>query len=467
MMKFMVLDTNILLLDANNLITLGSGGDTVVLSDVVLGEIDSKKSGFAEINYQARQVGRLLAGAKLGKIEKTDVWTTTELFIANGAMNNVRVLVVSLAEYKANRQDSSYNDKRIIEVAKVLTTKYRGVVFMTNDVLARLSALADGVEVTEFKVTEKVGYRFVKEVVVNDEELFRGMHNADVFSIDPEYDVGTFSYKFTCGVTGAVKLATVTNGFISVLGRDSEKILRAQDVPPVNAEQLLLCKAIQDPMIDIVVVEAKSGSGKTVVAFSNALKLMRSDKGKYQSIVYIRNSIDDTDKGEDIGYLSGNEEKMNVYLGPLHDTMDYVVRNWYKGKHYKPAELEEKVKEGVEKLKSDFNIQGIISLGLRGRTLHNSIVLIDEAQNMSPGTLQKILTRIGKDCKVVLMGSQRQIDSNYVNAYSNGLALIMGHCANPVIETSVGLFAIQLEKVVRSDLSAFAEDLFSKQVNKD
>jgi len=461
-MKFMVLDTNILLLDANNLITLGSSGDTVVLSDVVLGEIDGKKSGFAEINYQARQVGRLLAGAKLGKIEKTDVWTTTELFIANGAMNSVRVLVVSLAEYKANRQDSSYNDKRIIEVAKVLATKYRGVVFMTNDVLARLSALADGVEVTEFKVTGDTVLTFTKTLEIDDEEVFRGLHNSDIYTVDKEYVVGVYSYKFVSKTTGVMKLGTVYNGFISIIGRDTEKILRDQMAAPINAEQLLAAKAIQDPMIDLVIMEGKAGSGKNIVAFSNAIQLMKTSRGKYTSIVYMRTPQNDESPGEDIGYLSGNEEKYGVYLGPVADTLDFLVRANTDKKQFTRAQLEERIEERIIKLTADYGIESKITTGERGRTHHNTILILDEWGSASTATTQKMLTRVGKDCKVIVMGSLNQIDNKFVNRWNNGLAILLDEAYNRKLDTDVKMFAITLDKVVRSEMVEFAEALFSK-----
>ena len=453
-MTRLVLDTNILLLDASNLITLGQDGSVIVLPEVVLEELDSKKGGFEEINFQARAFSRLLATGELTNIDRSNGMTITELLV-----KGVTVQVVALDKYDIDTAADSRNDQKIIAVAMALDD----VILVSNDMMVRFRGMALGLAVQEFKIVEDADFEFVKELTVVDVEVFRTLHNADIMRVDPEYKVEHYSYKFTCATTGQMKLATVANGFISIIGKDTEKQLRLQDVAPMNSEQLLLGKAIQDPTISMVVLEAKSGSGKTLCAMSNAIRLMKTNKDKYSGILYIRNSVDDVGmKDEEIGFLSGNEEKMAVYLSPLVSTLEYIARNKITTKGLKPTEIEDKVLTAVDKLKEDYNIQGRISLGLRGVSLHNVIVLLDESQNMGPSTMQKILTRVGKDSKVIVMGSQRQIDSNYLNKHNNGLAVLMDECRERTVGTDVNLFAIQLHKVLRSPLSEFAEDLFSK-----
>ena len=154
-------------------------------------------------------------------------------------------------------------------------------------------------------------------------------------------------------------------------------------------------------------------------------------------------------------------EKEAVYLHPLNDTLDFIVRNNMDQKSAKKAEFEDKVAEGVEKLVRECNIEGRIALGLRGRTFHNSVIIIDEAQNIGLSTMQKILTRVGKNSKVIIIGSQRQIDSQYLTKYNNGLAALLNECRERKGPEEIGLFAINLHKVLRSPLSEFAENLFS------
>ena len=438
-------------MDANNILTLGREW-VVILPETVLEEADNKKSGLGELAYQARSLGRLLAECTIVEVAKKDGATVTEMI-----HGDVHIEVVALDEYIVNSSDSGANDQRIIQVAE----KYADV-FMSNDTMARLRGLAVGLEVTDLKMTADVDHEFVKELLVDNVEQFRTLHNANILEVDKEYKIENYCYKFECTTTGQIKLGLVQNGFVTVIGKDSEKELRRQDVGPINSEQLMLSKAIQDPTIDLVVVEGKAGSGKNICAVSNSIKLMKLSRDKYENMVYIRNSVNDEELGEDVGYLAGNDEKMAVYLGPMEDTLDYIVRNRLDTKKMAKDEVEQKVTDMTSKLVSELGIQSMISTGLRGRTFHNSVIIIDEAQNTSSATMQKILSRVGKNCKVIVLGSLRQIDNKYITKYSNGLAILMDETSKQTVDAGISMFAITLEKVARSEMALFAERLFSK-----
>jgi PhoH-like ATPase len=460
-MSRIVIDTNIILLDANNILALAENGkNVIVLPETVVEEADNKKSGFGELAYQARTMGRILAQCEIESIE-----TAADMVVTKLKHEDVLIEIVSLVNYiNIDKNDSGSNDQKIIQVAKAMDEKHGDVVFMSNDVMARLRALAIGLNTTDLKLIDNTEFEFVKEMQIKDPEVFRTLHDSDIYKVDPEYKIENYSYKFTDDYTGQVKLATVHNGFIKVLGKDTEKAIRNQMCAPINAEQLLASKAILDPLVDMIIIEGQAGSGKNIVAMSNSLRLCETSKDKYQSIVYIRNPINDEDLGEDIGYLSGNEEKYAVYLGPVEDTIDFIVRQNIKAKpDDKKGDLDKRIEEYILKLKMEYKIESLITTGLRGRTFHNSIVILDEWQNASQATTQKVLTRLGKNCKVIITGSQRQIDSKYVSKYNNGLAVLMGEARDRKIDTDINMFAIELNKVVRSDMAKFAEDLFTKQ----
>jgi PhoH-like ATPase len=148
----------------------------------------------------------------------------------------------------------------------------------------------------------------------------------------------------------------------------------------------------------------------------------------------------------------------------MEDTLDFIVRQNIKQKSgEKRSEFEERVAEVTDNLKKECRIESIISTGLRGRTLHNCIVILDEWQNSSQATAQKVLTRAGKNCKVIVTGSQRQIDNKYVTRFNNGLAVLMDEARHRNIDTDINMFAIELSKVVRGKMAKFAEDLFSSK----
>lgn len=462
-MRFLILDTNIPLTDANAILTLGNQENTtIVIPETVLAELDNKKSGFDEVNWQARATARILANAKLISIDKRVYGTRTELEVEGN-----RLLIIGLDKYKADPMEYGGMDQRIIETAKALQDAIPDtdtVELMSIDYYIRLRAQAVGINAIDYKIIEDADFEFVKELVIEDAEIFRTLHDKRIYDVDVGYKLENYSYKFTNPATEQIKLATIVNGFIKVLGKETETELRKQDCPPINAEQLLVSRAIQDQKIDLVMIEGQAGSGKNVTALSNAIQLLRTNRDKYHSIIYIRNSINDEEKGEDIGYVSGNEEKMSLYLGPMEDTIDFIVRSKLKPKPGdKAGDLEARVTEGIEKLKAECNIESTITTGWRGRTAHNAIVILDEWQNASKSTAQKMLTRIGKNCKVIVIGSQKQIDNKWVTKFNNGLAVLMGEARKRTVQTNISMFAIELKKVVRSEMALFAEELFTKK----
>ena len=196
---------------------------------------------------------------------------------------------------------------------------------------------------------------------------------------------------------------------------------------------------------------------KTVTALSNAIQLVKH--GKYNNIVYIRSSVDDVDKAEEIGFLSGNEEKMQVYLHPLEDTLDFLVRSNHKDNKLKGQQYEEMIGEKVEEMRKKFGIEAMIGLGLRGRTFSDTVAIIDEAQNMSKASLQKVLTRFGKNCKVIVIGSNRQIDNPYITKYTNGLSVILDAATKP--SDLINMHVVPLNKVLRSNIAEWSEGIFS------
>lgn len=454
MSKYLSLDTNIILLDANNIYTLGRD-KTIVLSDTVLAEVDGKKTIMGDLGYNAREFGRMLGKAELLGMEQKEKFHLTLLLL-----DEVKIVLLANIDYGTTEK----NDEKIIQATKLFeSTVGEAVEFMSNDMLCRLQAMIQGLTTSEFKVVEDDGFEFVKELTIEDPEVFRAMHYRAIDEVDEDTKPENFSYRFICATTNQVKLGMIQNGVINIIGKDSEKELRRQSVNPCNVEQLLMSKAIQDALTDIIVVEAQAGSGKTLVALSNAMRLMDIHKDKYNSIVYMRNSVDDYgEKDEEIGFLSGNDEKLAVYLGPIKDSLDFIARDRLKSGKLKGVELEDEIAKSIDVLRTKYNIQEMIALGTRGRTFADSILIIDEAQNIGHATMQKLISRVGKNCKVIVVGSNKQIDSQYLTKWNNGLSVLLNYCKNPSFQTELGIFAINLQKTVRSEVAKFAEQLFAK-----
>ena len=459
-MNYLVLDTNILLLDAYNVVNIAKKQPvptTIVLPETVLDEIDSKKSGTSEIAYQARQFTRLLS-----KATRSPVGINGALIINVLELEGVPIWICALSGYP-NFSDFEANirsDRKILHVADILSRKYPNVAFCSVDGMCSLRAEAMGLQIYEHKLVDNTDIKFTHSLSV-DSSLFSSLEGMPITTINPAHKLEYYNYMFTDTTSGQVRLGYIQSGVVRLITKDVEDELRKQEAPPLNSGQLFFSEAILRPSNDIIICEALSGSGKTVTALSNAMKLV-STNSPFKNILYIRNTVDDIgERDEEIGFLSGNDEKVKGYLYPFYDTVESMVRHKLKTSKLKGKEFEEKVAESIVDMIDKYHMTAITAMHMRGRTFNDSIVIIDEAQNMSKATLQKVLTRIGKNCKVIIIGSLKQIDSKYINKYTAGLAVLLDACAKP--NTGINLVGTTLERVVRGPITEWAEKLFSNQ----
>ena len=464
--KYYILDTNILLEDASNIYKLSQDGkNLIILAETVLDEIDTKKSGFDEINFQAREFARILENSTILNSIKKDNYKIIRLKIENN--KNTIIDIISKDKYEVNTKNVSLNiinDRKILEIATFANTYYKHQVeFLSLDIMARTRAISLDIKTDALVGKDKdvLDLDFIKEIEIKFEEQ-EFLDNQLIEKIDIDYKPYNFSYCFKIKSSDQVILANIQNKRIKILDEDE---IRDQIITPLNKEQLFFSDAILNHFYNVLVVEAKAGSGKTLLALSGALKLVRQKH--FQKIIYIRNSIESLDKGEDVGYLPGLEEKFKIYNHPLMDSLDYIVRSEYKRKRNKKnpdaqiSELDDtEVTARIEQMISNYGIETMWVGEMRGRTLSNSFIIIDEAQNMSNKTMQMVLSRIDSSCKVVILGSNKQIDNFYVNKYTNALTTLLKSTKSE--DNLVNIFAIKLQKVLRGPITEWAEQIFSK-----
>ena len=463
--KYYLLDTNILLEDARNIFKLSDGAkNLIILSETVLDELDSKKSGYDEINFQAREFARILENSEVLSSNKHEDFKIIRLKLIN--QDETIVDIISKDEYSINSKNISLNilnDRKILEVAKFAKNYYnKDIKFVSMDIMARTRAISLDIKSVALhgKDSDKFNFDFIKNIDINFEDL-ENLDNQDIINFDKEYKVSDFSYCLKVKHSDQVILASIQNNKIKIL--DEEEV-RNQIITPLNKEQLFFSNAIINHFYNVLIVEAKAGSGKTLLALSGALKLVKQKH--FQKIIYIRNSIESLDKGEDVGYLPGLEEKFRIYNHPLMDSLEYIIRTEHKRRRskrddisYTPLEDSE-VSSRVEQMISNYGIETMWVGEMRGRTLSNSFIIIDEAQNMSNKTMQMVLSRVDSSCKVVILGSNKQIDNFYVNKYTNALTTLLKSTQND--NNLVNIFAIKLEKVLRGPITEWAENIFSK-----
>ena len=463
--KYYLLDTNILLEDARNIFKLSdSTKNLIILSETVLDEIDSKKSGYDEINFQAREFARILENSEILNSNKYEDFKIIRLKLIN--QDETILDIISKDEYTINSKNISLNilnDRKILEVAKFAQIYYnKDIKFVSMDIMARTRAISLDIKSVALhgKDSDKFDFDFIKNIDINFEDL-EDLENQDIIKFDKEHKVSDFSYCLKVKHSDQIILASIQNNRIKIL--DEEEV-RNQIIIPLNKEQLFFSNAIINHFYNVLIVEAKAGSGKTLLALSGALKLVKQKH--FQKIIYIRNSIESLDKGEDVGYLPGLEEKFRIYNHPLMDSLEYIIRTEHKRRRskrddisYTPLEDSE-VSSRVEQMISNYGIETMWVGEMRGRTLSNSFIIIDEAQNMSNKTMQMVLSRVDSSCKVVILGSNKQIDNFYVNKYTNALTTLLKSTQND--NNLVNIFAIKLEKVLRGPITEWAENIFSK-----
>ena len=453
--KVYVLDTNIILQNLQNLYKISDNKTNhIVIPETVLLELEDKKKLVNELGYYSREFARLLAKMKIKEVDYKTGFKVVKLYD-----EEVNLDIISKDKYETQIEQihiSESNDKRIIEVASIAQEYYKGckTIFLSLDVYARTFALFKGIK-TETLHDDKSTvpkFNFVKSLKI-DSSKFNSLENKDIFSVDETYEMENFSYSFESD-DGNVEYAIIANGKIDIL---KETDFKALNVKPVNLKQKLFTKAILSDMYDLLVIDAKAGSGKTLMSIVSAMRLI--DLGFYDKIVYVRNSIESLDKGAEVGFLAGNDEKFRIYNMALYDTLEFISK-----KHLKKSENKEKqesIISKIEELKSKYCIETLWPGEARGRTLSGSIVIMDEWQNSSEKTTQLILSRLDESCMAIIIGSNRQIDNLYLNKYNNGLTTLLKQTSQAHPELK--MFAIELEKAVRGKFAEFTERIFENK----
>lgn len=246
---YVVLDTNILLLDADNLFRYPDS--IIVIPDIVIKELDAKKTIQGELGYQARKTSRLLMSAQYM------ITKTTGYVIAVGTSAHFTVQIVKPLSYPDSAET---NDDKIVHVAKMYTGIDSSTLLITNDTNCYLSAIIAGVNSTDLKVVDRTEFSFTYPLDVSADS-FDTLHGQSILLFNPEHQPENYNYIFTNSTTGVTKLGVVYDNTIHIIDKEVEDKLRKQDVSPIGAEQLFFSYAIQEPSVDVVVCDARAGTG--------------------------------------------------------------------------------------------------------------------------------------------------------------------------------------------------------------
>lgn len=435
--KIFVLDTSVLIHDHHAIITFKQ--HDVAIPITVLEELDKFKMGNDTKNFSAREVIRFID--KLVGNESLLTWIQIE-------KNLGKFKVIMDSDPKLTNAEkvysSSKNDHKIINAALLLQEQNpsRSVVLVTKDINLRIKAKALGVIAEDYetgKVYELQDDLAPKYTIENVEsELIR-----EVFT------------RGACEEQGILKDLKKTNGYYILKNGKSSSLVYYNEgknlleriekefvygIKPKNAEQAFALHALMNPDIKLVALQGVAGTGKTLLALAAALE----QEKKFNQIILARPIVPLSNK--EIGFLPGDaNDKIGPYMEPLWDNLKFIKNQYGENeKKYKAInEMEETKKIVITPLAF-----------IRGRSFSNIMFIVDEAQNLTPHEVKTIITRAGDNTKIVFTGDVHQIDTPYLDEYSNGLAYLIQKINNQP------LFAhVKLEKGERSELANLANDL--------
>ena len=464
MVKTYILDTNIILDDLNNIFKIYNNENILILPSITLDELDTKKTNFDELGYRSREFGRFLDECEIQVISnpslldfvKQELTDNLRLSKLTTKSNNITLYVADLKEFESDtkyRNTTILNDRKIIEICQY----FKDSILISFDVMCRLKALSENIEAETLKgSSQDTQYQFIKELSLKD---YIDLDGTKVYDFDKDYQPENFNYiiKFDNGKTDIYQV------FNDTLYKLDENNINKQDIKPLNLGQKLFVGSVISDFTNIIISNAPAGSGKSLLAISTAMRLIKEKK--FNKIVYIRNSIESIDKGEDIGYLPGLEEKFAIYNHPLYDNLKFIAKQQLTqanhNKSNKDQISEDLIDKRAEELQERYNITTMWIGELRGRTISDAVVIIDEVQNFSKSSLRTSISRLDKGCKLIVIGSNNQIDNPYINKYTNGLSVLFN--ATKEKHPEVKLHATTMDKIVRGGITAFAERVFNSK----
>jgi len=405
--KNYVIDTSVFLSDADALFSFGNNDVFIPLK--VLEEVDNHKKRQDSVGFHARKIIKHLDGLR----EKGSLVKGIRPEQGKGI---IKVCDHNFEGISKNSLDLAVPDHIILSAALCVQDKWpkRKTIVVSRDINMRVIANSLGLESEDYETLQAVEdadklYDGFTEILVDD-QIIDHFYAGEEIILDEEQGVQLYPNQF-------LMLQSSANPKKTALCRFNASHLPLKPtlqkwpeiswgIKPRNKEQAFAFDLLFDDNIPLVTLIGKAGSGKTLMAIAAAMEqCLGMGQKKYKKIIISRPV---QPLGKDIGFLPGTmEEKMLPWLKPIQDNLQMVVghdRTMLQG-------FMEKGKLEVEALTY-----------IRGRSISNAFVIIDEAQNLTAHEVKTIITRIGDNTKIVLTGDVEQIDNIYTNETSNGLA---------------------------------------------
>lgn len=426
--RLFVLDTNVLLHDPMSIFRFEE--HDVFLPMMTLEELDNHKTGLSDIARNARQVSRSIdqlieseKGAVKDGIHLNALGNTEargRLFFETEALT--APLPAGLPAGKA--------DNQILACVRALTDKFpdKAVVLVSKDINMRIKATALGMAAEDYfndKTIDDTDILYTGRTVIDAaawEAIGKTLTSWQAdgrtwyrFKVQPSLPL--YVNEFVSGEDGefVAQVESVEDGFVTLatLTDYLQPKNAVWGVRARNLEQSMALNLLMNPEIDFVTILGQAGTGKTLLTLAAALT-QTLDARKFSEIIFTRATVS---VGEDIGFLPGTEEeKMQPWMGALEDNLEVLQKTERGTSDWTRNAANDLIKSRIRVKSMSF---------MRGRTFLNKLVIIDEAQNLSPKQMKTLITRAGPGSKIVCLGNIAQIDTPYLTEGSSGLTYVV------------------------------------------
>lgn len=423
MKKTFVLDTNVLLSDSQSIFSFND--NDVIIPMAVLEELDRQKNRQDDVGKNARNVNRLLddlrrdVGSLVNGVRLRGGGT---LRVLSASQTDLKYLPIEFGENKV--------DNFIIATVIGLLKKEPNTILVSKDINVRIKC-----DSLNIKCQDYLHMRAVPE----PEKFYRGVSlvNVDVSVVDEFYDKlslqvndGKLNNEELFANQIVVMKATQDGSTVkSAIGKYVEpekrlvpvsKIEQAFGLKPRNKEQSFSFDLLFDTNINLLTLVGPAGTGKTCLTLAAALEQLRGigSTPRYDKLIVSRPV---QPVGKEIGFLPGTlAEKMEPWIAPIKDNMSFLLgsKRTDRGNNDRKRRFEDSYLSLMQE-KGIIEIEAITFI--RGRSIPNAIIVIDEAQNLTVHELKTIVTRVGEGTKIILTGDLDQIDNVHVDVYTNGL----------------------------------------------
>jgi PhoH-like ATPase len=435
--KNYILDTNVLLHDPESLLNFQE--NNVLVPIEVIEEIDRFKRESTELGQNARSVSRMLDGLRgEGRLSE-----------GVGLPTGGRLRIIFRKGEAAKNGHALFStdsvDNRILALAFGIQKSQpkSQTVLVSKDINLRIKADAIGLLAEDYE-NDRV---FIKDLYTGMIELMVSAEKLAFFRANGELELNGGKQYFPNEYCTLIEETNPKRTALTKVDHSGTKLVPIIDcregiwgIKPRNREQHFGFDALLDDRIKLVTLMGKAGTGKTLLAMAAGLKRTVMDR-EFRRLVVARPTIS---MGKELGFLPGSlEEKLAPWMQPIHDALEMLGDLNMGHEHRRSGDLMRSGSIVVEALSY-----------IRGRSIANQFMVIDEAQNLTPLETKTIITRVGHGTKIVFTGDPYQIDNPYVDSSSNGFNYIVSRFRSEPIAAH-----IEFQKGERSELAELAANI--------